>query len=66
MLGNQQYMEGPYTFLPLNGGHWLMQSNFQEVSRAISEHLSGSEAIPGTPTGMLLSQAAVPGGLISG
>jgi len=50
VLGNQKYMEGPYTFLPLNGGHWLMQSNFQEVSRAISQHLTAHEAIPGIPT----------------
>ena len=39
-LSKHKYMEGPYTFLPLEGGHWLIQSNFSEVARAISEHLS--------------------------
>ena len=38
-LGNQKYMEGPYAYLPLEGGHWLIQSNYREVATAVSEHL---------------------------
>ena len=39
-LGNPKYMEGPYAFLPLDGGHWLIQSNYREVAQAVSEHLA--------------------------
>ena len=39
-LGNHRYMEGPYTYLPLEGGHWLIQSNYREVASAVSGHLA--------------------------
>lgn len=35
-----KYMKGDYTFLKLNGGHWLIQSNYTDVKSAIIEHLS--------------------------
>lgn len=38
--GNQKYMKGEYTFLELDGGHWLIQTNYDEVEAAIVKHLS--------------------------
>ena len=35
-----KYIKGPYTYLALNGGHWLIQSNYSEVETAIVEHIS--------------------------
>lgn len=37
---NHKYMKGEYKFLELEGGHWLIQSNYAEVKTAIIEHLS--------------------------
>ena len=37
---NHNYMKGDYTFLELEGGHWLIQSNYAEVKTAIIKHLS--------------------------
>lgn len=37
---NHKYMKGDYTFLELEGGHWLIQTNYTEVKTAIIEHLS--------------------------
>lgn len=37
---NHRYMKGDYTFLELNGGHWLIQTNYLELETAIVEHLS--------------------------
>ena len=37
---NHKYMKGDYTFLELNAGHWLIQTNYHEVEIAIVEHLS--------------------------
>lgn len=37
---NHKYMKGDYTFLELEGGHWLIQTNYSEVKTAIIEHLS--------------------------
>lgn len=34
-----EFMTGEYTFLEVNGGHWLVQSNFEEVKEAVSAHL---------------------------
>ena len=36
---NAPYMIGEYTFLEVDGGHWLIQSNYQEVREAILKHL---------------------------
>jgi pimeloyl-ACP methyl ester carboxylesterase len=33
------FITGEYTFLPLDGGHWLIQSNYLPVSEAIETHL---------------------------
>ncbi|MDX2360853.1 MAG: alpha/beta hydrolase [Crocinitomicaceae bacterium] len=37
--GGHMYMNGDYTFLELNGGHWLIQTHYLEVKEAIVEHL---------------------------
>ena len=34
-----KYMKGEYTYLELNGGHWLIQSHYSEVKEAIVKHL---------------------------
>ena len=36
---NHKYMKGDYTFLELDGGHWLIQTNYAEVEAAIVEHV---------------------------
>ncbi|MBC2840055.1 alpha/beta fold hydrolase [Robiginitalea sp. SC105] len=36
---NAGYMKGDYTFLPLDGGHWLVQGNYGEVEAAVLGHL---------------------------
>ncbi len=43
--GNSKYMKGDYTFLEVNGGHWLIQSNYDECSRAIEDHLTKYKSI---------------------
>ncbi len=39
-LGTEQYMKGDYTFIPVEGGHWLIQTNYPDVSTAVIEHLT--------------------------
>mgnify|MGYP001818612383 CR=1 FL=1 len=36
---NEKYMKGPYTFLEVEGGHWLIQSNYDQVASAITEFI---------------------------
>ena len=36
---NEQYMDGPYKFLELYVGHWLIQESFDDVSKAIINHI---------------------------
>ena len=36
---NEEYVSGPYTFLEIDGSHWLMQGNYPEVAPAIRHHL---------------------------
>ena len=36
---NQEYVAGDYRFLPLEAGHWLVQSRLSEVATAVSGHL---------------------------
>lgn len=36
---NREYVLGDYTFLPLEAGHWLVQSAFPEVAAAVTKHL---------------------------
>jgi hypothetical protein len=33
-------MKGPYTFIELDAGHWLIQESFQKVSEAIIDHIN--------------------------
>ncbi len=37
--GTAQYMKGPYEFVELDAGHWLMQEAFEECAQSISSHL---------------------------
>ena len=37
---NHKYMKGDYTFLPLDGGHWLVQTNYPEVEKAVVDHVT--------------------------
>ena len=37
---NDKYMKGDYAFLELEGGHWLMQTNYADVEAAVTERLS--------------------------
>jgi adenylate cyclase len=32
-------MAGPYNFLELYAGHWLIQESFDDVSKAIIKHI---------------------------
>ncbi|MCZ7576623.1 MAG: alpha/beta hydrolase [Dehalococcoidia bacterium] len=34
-----KYMKGPYTFVEVDAGHWLIQEKFEAVSEAILAHL---------------------------
>ena len=43
---NHRYIKGDYTFLELNGGHWLIQTNYLELEIAIVEHLSKYKSTP--------------------
>ena len=36
---NGNYMSGDYTFVPLDAGHWLIQSAYDDVERAILDHI---------------------------
>ena len=37
--GTEKYMKGPYTFLELDVGHWLIQESFKIVSDSIIDHI---------------------------
>jgi len=43
---NHKYMKGDYTFIEMDGGHWLIQSNYLEVEKAIIEHLTKYKTAP--------------------
>jgi len=34
-----EYVKGDYSFREVNGGHWLVQSNYTEVKESLTEHL---------------------------
>jgi pimeloyl-ACP methyl ester carboxylesterase len=40
VANNPKYMKGDYTFLALEGGHWLMQTNYPEVEKVVVEHVT--------------------------
>ena len=44
-LGHQ-YIKGPYTFLELDAGHWVMQTVYDQMKPAIIKHLSTHKTIP--------------------
>ena len=37
---NHKYMKGDYTLLAIDGGHWLMQTNYPEIEIAIIDHIT--------------------------
>lgn len=43
---SHKFMKNKYTFLELDGGHWLVQSNYSEVKTAILDHLSKHQSVP--------------------
>jgi len=45
--GTEKYMKGDYTFRELEGGHWLIQTNYAEVESAINKHLLKYKITPG-------------------
>ena len=38
--GTAQYMKGPYEYVELAAGHWLMQEAFEHCYQPISVHLA--------------------------
>ena len=36
---SHQFMKNDYTFLELDSGHWLIQNKYNELKKAITEHL---------------------------
>jgi pimeloyl-ACP methyl ester carboxylesterase len=38
--GTAQYMKGPYEYIELDAGHWLMQEAFEECYASIKNHLA--------------------------
>ena len=43
---NHKYMKGDYNFIELDGGHWLVQTNYSELEKAIIEHLNKYRTAP--------------------
>ncbi len=41
----QQYVKGPYTFLELEAGHWLIQTVYDKIKPAILKHLTEHKTI---------------------
>lgn len=37
--GNHKYMKGDYTYEKIKGGHWLIQTNYDEVEKAVIQHI---------------------------
>ncbi|MEM7485634.1 MAG: alpha/beta hydrolase [Bacteroidota bacterium] len=37
---SHQYMKNDYEFMELNSGHWLIQTNYDELEKAISKHVA--------------------------
>ena len=38
--GTRQYMKGPYDYVELDAGHWLMQEAFDDCYSSIKNHLA--------------------------
>ena len=55
---NHQYMKGYYAFLKLDGGHYLIESNYAGVSNAIKQHLAKFRSVPARSNATGLSAAA--------
>ena len=37
------YINGPYTLIKIDSGHWLIQESFDEVSKYIIEHIKSKK-----------------------
>ncbi len=35
----QDYVKGDYNFVKVKGGHWLVQTNYEEVASSVIGHL---------------------------
>ncbi len=44
-LGHE-YIKGPYTFLELDAGHWLIQTVYDKIKPTIVKHLAAHKTIP--------------------
>ncbi|MCA0931426.1 alpha/beta hydrolase [Lutimonas saemankumensis] len=42
---NEKYVKGDYLFVEVDGGHWLVQTNFEEVKDAVTGHLKNYKDI---------------------
>ena len=42
---NHKYIKGDYTYLELDGGHWLIQTNYKEVETTVIEHLTKNRTV---------------------
>ena len=42
--GTKQYMTGPYEFIDLDAGHWIIQEAFDKVIGPITAHLKRNES----------------------
>lgn len=43
---SHQYMKNDYDFLELNSGHWLIQTKYNELKTAISQHILKNKTVP--------------------
>ncbi|WP_431124369.1 alpha/beta fold hydrolase [Flagellimonas flava] len=41
-----RYMKNDYEYLELDGGHWLIQTNYQDLEKAISNHIDRNNREP--------------------
>lgn len=42
---NEKYVRGDYLFVEVEGGHWLVQTNFKEVEKSVTGHLNNYKEI---------------------
>ena len=55
--GTAQYMSGPYEFIDLDAGHWIIQEAFDKVVEPITVHLKRN-GVSGSVTADLKSSGA--------
>jgi len=42
---NVKYMKGPYRFIEMDAGHWLVQTKYKEVKEAIKNHIGPTKKL---------------------